>query len=159
MIEVQVPKDIFTYEAPFIGPLTARQTLCVAIAAAAEYIYYSVVQYLGIQLDTNSLICIGIVIAMPILYFAAAKPYGMRPEVYVYNYLLPSLIAPKNRPYETKLVYDSILEEIEKQEEAIALAESNGKNGSKNNKKNNTKNASKKPQKKKARGKQDIMYK
>lgn len=46
MIEVQVPKDVSTYESPLIGPLTARQAVCVAAAAAVEYIYYLVISTL-----------------------------------------------------------------------------------------------------------------
>ena len=38
MIEVQIPKDVSGYEAPLIGPLTSRQAICVAAAAAVEYI-------------------------------------------------------------------------------------------------------------------------
>ncbi len=154
MIEVQVPKDIAGYETPFIGPLTARQTVFGSIAFVVEYIYYNVVKFLDVQLDMNSLICIGIIIAVPILYFAVSKPYGMRPETYLYNYLIPSMLAPKDRPYETKLTYDSILEELDRVEEAEELS----KNG--NKKKKNTKdkkNTKKKPQKQ-VRGKRDIMY-
>ena len=43
MIETQVPKDVSVYEAPLIGPLTSRQAICVAAAAAVEYIYYTIV--------------------------------------------------------------------------------------------------------------------
>lgn len=121
MIEVQVPKDISGYETPFLGPFTARQLICVIITGIVEYIYYLVLKHLGISImatdDGSIVICIGIIIAVPILYFAAAKPYGMNPEVYIYNFLLPSLIAPKDRPYATKLTYDSILEEIEKKKQ------------------------------------------
>lgn len=145
MIEVQVPRDVSNYEAQFIGPLTARQTICLAVAAVVEYVYYNVVKFLGIGLDMNALICIGIVIAVPILYLAMGKPYGMKPEMYIYNYLLPSLIAPKNRPYETKLSYDVMLEQIE----AI-----------KNEANNKGKRQPKKTQKKKPKpvGKHDRMY-
>ena len=97
MIETQVPKDVSVYEAPLIGPLTSRQAICVAAAAAVEYIYYTIVNTIGLNLDTNTLICIGMVLAAPILYMAVGKPYGMRAETYVYNYLLPSMVAPKNR--------------------------------------------------------------
>ena len=106
MIETQVPKDVSVYEAPLIGPLTSRQAICVAAAAAVEYIYYTIVNTIGLNLDTNTLICIGMVLAAPILYMAVGKPYGMRAETYVYNYLLPSMVAPKNRVYKTTIIYD-----------------------------------------------------
>ena len=56
MIEVQVPKDVSVYESPLVGPLTARQTVCVAVAAAIEYVYYNIVQTVAPNIDMNTLI-------------------------------------------------------------------------------------------------------
>lgn len=152
MIEVQVPKDVSVYESTLVGPLTSRQTVCLIAAAAVEFVYYNVVQTLNLGLDTNAMLCIGMMLAAPILYMAIGKPYGMRPEVYIYYYLLPSLLSNKDRPYETKLTYDSILEEIEKQEQ---LTETN-KNHRKEKKDEKTK--PKQKTKNKAKSKQDILY-
>lgn len=149
MIETQVPKDVSVYEAPLIGPLTSRQSICVAAAAAVEYIYYTIVNTIGLNLDTNTLICIGMVLAAPILYMAVGKPYGMRAETYIYNYLLPSMVAPKNRVYETTIIYDVMYDELLKKYEEEQL-----KNGIKPK---NTQNVKKKKTKR-ARSKQDIMY-
>ena len=121
MIETQVPKDVSVYEAPLIGPLTSRQAICVAAAAAVEYIYYTIVNTIGLNLDTNTLICIGMVLAAPILYMAVGKPYGMRAETYIYNYLLPSMVAPKNRVYETTIIYDVMYDELLKKYEEEQL--------------------------------------
>ena len=149
MIETQVPKDVSVYEAPLIGPLTSRQAICIAAAAAVEYIYYTIVNTIGLNLDTNTLICIGMVLAAPILYMAVGKPYGMRAETYIYNYLLPSMIAPKNRVYETTIIYDVMYDELLKKYEEEQL-----KNGIKPK---NTQNVKKKKTKR-ARSTQDIMY-
>ena len=149
MIETQVPKDVSVYEAPLIGPLTSRQAICVAAAAAVEYIYYTIVNTIGLNLDTNTLICIGMVLAAPILYMAVGKPYGMRAETYIYNYLLPSMVAPKNSVYETTIIYDVMYDELLKKYEEEQL-----KNGIKPK---NTQNVKKKKTKR-ARSKQDIMY-
>ena len=149
MIETQVPKDVSVYEAPLIGPLTSRQAICVAAAAAVEYIYYTIVNTIGLNLDTSTLICIGMVLAAPILYMAVGKPYGMRAETYIYNYLLPSMVAPKNRVYETTIIYDVMYDELLKKYEEEQL-----KNGIKPK---NTQNVKKKKTKR-ARSKQDIMY-
>lgn len=125
MIEVQVPKDLSQYDPPFVGPLTARQTACVAAAVAVEYVYYIVLKTLGIPISItdggNLPILIGIVLALPILYLAVGKPYGMRPEIYIYYYLIPWLLAPKDRPYVTKLTYETLQEiaDAQAQEEAV----------------------------------------
>ena len=152
MIEVQVPKDVSVYESTLVGPLTSRQTVCLIAAAAVEFVYYNVVQTLNLGLDTNAMLCIGMMLAAPILYMAIGKPYGMRPEVYIYYYLLPSLLSNKDRPYETKLTYDSILEEIEKQEQLTETHQNHGKE------KKNEKTKPKQKTKNKAKSKQDILY-
>lgn len=152
MIEVQVPKDVSVYESTLVGPLTSRQTVCLIAAAAVEFVYYNVVQTLNLGLDTNAMLCIGMMLAAPILYMAIGKPYGMRPEVYIYYYLLPSLLSNKDRPYETKLTYDSILEEIEKQEQLTETHKNHGKE------KKNEKTKPKQKAKSKAKSKQDILY-
>lgn len=158
MIEVQVPKDITNYTTPLIGPLTARQALFGSIAAAVEYIYYNVVKYLDIQLEMNSMICIGMLLAIPILYFAVAKPYEMAPETYIYYYLLPSLISQKDRPYETKIIYDTMLEEIDEMEEAKELEKNGGKKDKKKEAQKKKELEQKKKTKKKVKGRKDIMY-
>ena len=152
MIEVQVPKDVSVYESTLVGPLTSRQTVCLIAAAAVEFVYYNVVQTLNLGLDTNAMLCIGMMLAAPILYMAIGKPYGMRPEVYIYYYLLPSLLSNKDRPYETKLTYDSILEEIEKQKQLTETNKNHGKE------KKNEKTKPKQKAKSKAKSKQDILY-
>ena len=156
MIEVQVPRDVSVYESPLIGPLTSRQAVCLAAAAAVEYIYYNVIQMLNIGIDMNTMLCIGIILAIPILYMAVGKPYGMRPEVYIYYYFLPSILSNKDRPYETKLTYDTILEEIEKEEQMQEAAKNGKKVGQAANKKQDKKKQNSKT--KRVRSKQDIMY-
>ena len=141
MIETQVPKDVSVYEAPLIGPLTSRQAICVAAAAAVEYIYYTIVNTIGLNLDTNTLICIGMVLAAPILYMAVGKPYGMRAETYIYNYLLPSMVAPKNRVYETTIIYDVMYDELLKKYEEEQLKNGIKPKNTQNVKKKKTKRA------------------
>ena len=141
MIETQVPKDVSVYEAPLIGPLTSRQAICIAAAAAVEYIYYTIVNTIGLNLDTNTLICIGMVLAAPILYMAVGKPYGMRAETYIYNYLLPSMIAPKNRVYETTIIYDVMYDELLKKYEEEQLKNGIKPKNTQNVKKKKTKRA------------------
>lgn len=150
MIEVQVPKDVSGYEAPLIGPLTAKQTICVAVAAVVEYAYYYIVSNIGLNIKMESMVGIGVLLALPILYIAMAHPYGMKAEDYLYYFFIPSLIGNKDRPYETTLSYDVMLEAIEAME-----AEENEKNGKKNTKKNEPKKKNKNTKKV---SKQDIRY-
>lgn len=99
MIEVQIPKDIEQYQATLVGPFTTRQVICIAVAAVCEFIYYTIIQATGAALATDTLIGIGSVIAIPFLLFAIWKPYGMKPETYIWYFLIPYLIGNKDRPY------------------------------------------------------------
>lgn len=143
MIEVQVPKDVTVYEATLVGPFTARQTICVAIAAAVEYVYYVIVSHISSNLDLNSMIGIGVLLALPILFLAVGKPYGMKPETYLYYYWLPSLVSNKDRPYKTEIIWDTLNKE-----------ETDNKN-QKSKEKNNKKKKSSAP---KVRGKMNTLY-
>lgn len=138
MIEVQIPKDVSIYESPLLGPLTARQTVCVAGAGAAEYLYYLAVKNFFPNLDMNSVVGIGMLIAIPFLYLAVGKPYDMRPEVYIYYFFLPSLLSNKDRPYETEIIYDTILTATGEEPEPVK-----------------NKNSGKKP---KTKGRGDVMF-
>lgn len=150
MIEVQVPKDISGYESPLIGPLTTRHTVCLSIAAAVEYVYYYMISSLGLDIKMESMVGIGVLLAIPILYIALAQPYGMKAEVYLYYFMLPSLIGTKDRVYETHLSYDIMLEAIEELEavEREKKGEKPEKNKTQKKKNKNTKRVSK----------QDIRY-
>ena len=127
MIEVQVPKDVSVYESPLIGPLTSRQAICVAVAAAVEYVYYTIINSLNITLEMNS----------PYMYWYAACGtnfiFSSRKTIRdegrnIYLLFLASIAdCTKNRPYETVLTYDVMLDEIETIKEAEMLK----KNGNK----------------------------
>lgn len=116
MIEVQVPKNIDDYEAALIGPLTGRQAVCFGAAAAIEFVYFSAVNSLNFGISLDSQIALGVILALPLLMLAIWKPFGMRAEVYVLYFVLPSLIGNKDRIYETEITYDIMLAQMEEQE-------------------------------------------
>lgn len=112
MIEVQVPKNIMQYEPTLIGPLTARQSIFIGLAAAAEFIYYSIMQAANVSLATDTLVGIGVLIAIPFLALAILKPFGMKPETYFFFYVIPELIGKQDRPYVINNQYQVALNEI-----------------------------------------------
>lgn len=143
MIEVQVPKDIMQYEPTLIGPLTARQSIFIGITAAVEFIYYSIMQAAHISLAMDTLVGIGVLLAIPFLALAILKPFGMKPETYFLYYWIPELIGKQDRPYVIKNQYQVMLDEIKE----LSQPDENGKS-----------NTEKKKKKSAPKGRLDKMY-
>lgn len=101
MIEIEIPKDVRTYESKLVGPLTARQTVCVAIAAPLAILAYN---FLDFATGDTRLI-LSATIAIPILLFGWYKPFGMKLEDFLRAAAVSALLSPKRRLYKTENVY------------------------------------------------------
>lgn len=98
MIEIQINKDVGSYDAKFIGPFTMRQTVCLCIAAPICWAIYKVLT------PIMSLDVAGFFIAIPAgiaFLFGWTKPYGMRPEKFIRSIFVSLVLAPANRKYKT----------------------------------------------------------
>lgn len=123
-IEIHINKDIGSYEPKLIGPLTARQTLCVAIGAPfAWFIYKTASPVLTPDVATYLL-------AFPAIFvfaFGWLKPYGMRLEKFIQSVFINMFLAPTNRAYKTVNVHEKVFAILERhakeQEEASINAE------------------------------------
>ena len=102
MIEVAIPKDVTKYKTTLIGPFTTRQTVCIAITAAVEILYYYIAKAIDPNISLQSMIGLGVFLAIPILAFAILEPYGMPLEKYLKNVFMLSVVAPAKRPYKTE---------------------------------------------------------
>lgn len=105
MIEIQINKDVGSYEAKFVGPFTMRQTICVAIAAPICWAIYKFMSPL-VSGDVA-----GFMIAIPAgiaWLFGWTKPYGMRPEKFIRSIFINMVLAPANRKYKTNNSYIDI---------------------------------------------------
>ena len=106
MIEAKMPKDIRVYETKLVGPLTARNTVCLVIAGVVAYLTYNICcGMLGMSL--NSFFYVGIFTSMPPLAFGWISIEGMRLEAYIkkiiiYNYLAPGYRKQKKIIYKYK---------------------------------------------------------
>lgn len=126
MIEMEIPKDIRKYEAKLIGPLTTRQTVCFVGAAALALSVFFLLDF--IPQDVRYFLII--LVAAPFLLCGWYKPYGMPFEKFVQTAFITSVLAPANRKYASKNIYES---EIKKVEESNNKKNKNSKNN-KNNK-------------------------
>lgn len=108
MIEREVLKDIDTYKPKFIGPLTLRNFVCIAIAAA---IAIPVFLILNIWFITPFCVLISSMCAAPALLCGFYQPYNEPLEKFFISFITQIAIAPKNRKYEIRSVDDEFKNE------------------------------------------------
>lgn len=132
MIQVQIPKDIREYEPKFIGPFTARQ--CFSILAAG-LIELAGSRLMGEMFTDPKMSYIPplVIAAIPLFYGFGEQLLHMKPEVYIKEVFIRSLIYPKVRPYKTHNFIEIQLNEIEKERKA---EEANRKDKNKDTDKN-----------------------
>lgn len=119
-------RDIGNYEAKFIGPFTARQTICVGIGGIVSFMVSS--PLLSFGSDYMTILTVIIFIMLPFVLFGWCKPYGMKMEEFIKQYYFYHILAPSIRKYETETQFDVIEKEMNKE-----------------NNRNNTKNKVDKP--------------
>lgn len=104
-------KDIGSYEAKLIGPLTSKQTIILAPGIAI-----AVLVGLGLNslhtLDVVSIFIICGLIITPFGVFAKAKPYGMKLEDFLKAYYKYHYLAPSIRKYKTETFDDVVFAKL-----------------------------------------------
>lgn len=135
MIEIEIPKDIRTYETKLIGPLTTRQLFCViGLAGSCFLTYKAAVNLLG---EDSSLIWFfPMVVAIPFALIGWVKPYGLTFEKFARSVFRSMFLAPAKRVYKIKNLhdeFDKIIDEEEKLKEGNPQKSKKGvlKNGRK----------------------------
>lgn len=104
-------KDVGSYEAKFIGPFTARQSICLGIgvipAAFVDYLLYNVTR------EASLIFVVTVIIMAPAIFMAFGSKvcHDMKPEDFVKDYIKYKIMAPPIRLYETRTRDDEIWEE------------------------------------------------
>ena len=131
-IEIHINKDVGSFEPKLIGPLTSRQTVCVAIGAPFAWLLYKVASPILTPDVATYLLAIP---AIFVFAFGWLKPYGMRLEKFIQSVFINMFLAPVNRKYKTVNIHEkafAILERHAKeQKEAVALSEEKSKKAKK----------------------------
>ncbi len=115
-MEVIIPQDMRKYKDKLVGPFTGKQAAFGIAGAALEYlIVYPLTKGLTMEMQTFPVM----VIAAICWFFSSIEPYGMPPEKFVTDVLLPLLLEPKHKVYKIRNKYeyltsDSFKKEIEK---------------------------------------------
>lgn len=104
MIERPIPRDISKYESKQMLGLTTRQ-LCFG----APGVVFGVGAFFLLKGSIGDMaIMVALLVAAPFLLFAAFKPLGMPLEKFIKTELIPMLLAPTNRKYQTENTYAKI---------------------------------------------------
>lgn len=117
-------KDVGNYEAKFIGPFSARETVFLGIGIVISAIIGVFLEVMGTDFMT---IAVAVLIIMsPFVWLAKAKPYGMRAEIFLKEYYVYHILSPDCRPYKTETGLD-----VMKWEDVNELTESEKKTAKK----------------------------
>ncbi len=121
MIEREIVKDIKSYEPKFIGPFSLRQTVCVALGAAASFPVFFLLNKIFI---TEFSLLVASVIIAPFLICGWYKPYDIPFEKFVYRYLKTTLMTPSKRKYKTNNYYEKLyIDELKDKKESLTKSE------------------------------------
>jgi hypothetical protein len=105
MIDRKIPRDISKYETKLMLGFTTRQIVIGAPGIAlAVAVYFLLKNEIG-----DSALFLALLSAAPFLAFAAYKPLGMPLEQFLKTAMLPLLLAPANRRYQTENTYREVL--------------------------------------------------
>lgn len=119
MIEIRITKEITDYEPKLLGPLTLRQSACVAAGAPLCYL---IIRYLGPLLTTEVAMFFCFIPAGIAYAFGWARPYGMKMEQFLRSVFVNRFLAPSHRKYKCRNVHEMVMTDAEKtwleQEEA-----------------------------------------
>lgn len=116
-IEIKITKELGNYKPKLIGPLTARQALCLVIAAPIAIQIYT---KLGDIVTKDVAGFFVFPIAAIAWFFGWREPYGMPAEKFLKSIFVNVLLAPQHRKYKIENTYETLTKigkEIEKKED------------------------------------------
>lgn len=117
-IEIKITKELGNYTPKLIGPLTARNIVCVVVAMAAGFVPYKV---LATFIPAATARWIFFPFGILAWLFGFHKPYGydMTTEQFIQSVFVNKWLAPQKRKYKCKNTMEGLLE-VEKE---LALEE------------------------------------
>lgn len=116
MIEVEMVDDIRKKDPPIIGPFTARQVICVAIAGT-----YSVPIAVNLPLDITYKIIIGLLIALPVAICGWIKINNEPFEIVMVRYIYKHILTKRKRRVKQPNPYYEALKTVRKKDEQARI--------------------------------------
>lgn len=96
MIQGEIVQNIKKYKPKFIGPFTLRQFICIAISAVFVLGIYFSLKWL---LETEALLMVCVLAAMPFVACGWIEPYGVPLEKFALSLIRSKILTPQNRKY------------------------------------------------------------
>ena len=113
MVDIYVEQDIGSYQSKFIGPLTFRQTVCLAVGVP---ICWGMYQYLTPLLSRDT---VGFLVSIPAFFCAAigwCRPYGMKTEQYLKALIFCRILCPRKLKYKVANLHEKEINAIRLQD-------------------------------------------
>lgn len=111
-IEVKIPKEV-KFEPRIVGPFTLRQTICVTgLAGCCIPVYVFTNKLIG--MDLSLLLCM--IVSVPWAAFGWFTMYGQPFEKFIKTIFISTFLSPSKRLYKTENYFESIAEQIKKEE-------------------------------------------
>ena len=102
MVEVEMTKDIRSYEPKLFGVVTVRQIICLTIGAVFAL---PLVLCLPIE-DISIRVMIGMIPLIPMILLGWLKVYGMQLEKFLFQAMRSLVLTPSERKYKTQSTID-----------------------------------------------------
>lgn len=106
MIQIPMSKDVKDHSPKLVSIFDRRQVICILIGGAYAIPAFLLMSNAGVGLTVN--ISIVAVLLAPAIMCGWVKLYGMPFEVFFFRCMIPILLYPKKRIYETKPLFSGI---------------------------------------------------
>ena len=102
MVEVEMTKDIRSYDPKLFGIVTVRQIICLTIGAALAL---PLIFLLPVE-DITTKVMIGMIPLIPMILLGWLKVYGMTLEKFLWQAMRSLVLTPSERKYKTQSTID-----------------------------------------------------
>lgn len=107
MIEIEMNKDVRTFEPKIMGPFTRRQLISLVIAAA-----YAGPIAIAVPGDPMMKVLLGCILAIPAILCGFIDILGMPLLQFITYCVIPSLINPKVRKFKSETTYEMYWQQL-----------------------------------------------
>lgn len=107
MIEIEMNKDVRTFEPKIMGPFTRRQLISLVIAAA-----YAGPIAIAVPGDPMMKVLLGCILAIPAILCGFIDILGMPLLQFITYCVIPSLINPKVRKFKSETSYEMYWQQL-----------------------------------------------
>ena len=107
MIEIEMNKDVRTFEPKIMGPYTRRQLISLVIAAA-----YAGPIAIAVPGDPMMKVLLGCILAIPAILCGFIDILGMPLLQFITYCVIPSLINPKVRKFKSETSYEMYWQQL-----------------------------------------------